>query len=81
MHAPAPNNEPFEPRKSGWARRLAAVLCMYAMDCLPNAMLSPIYVMVAGGLTGLLVAENAQAIEHAREIIDRRRHYASTRGA
>ncbi len=63
------------------ATGLAAVLCMYAMDCLPNAMLSPIYVMVAGGLTGLLVTENAQAIERSREIIDRRRHYASTRGA
>lgn len=37
------------------ATGFAAILCMYAMDCLPNAMLNPMFVMAAGGLTGLLV--------------------------
>ncbi len=42
------------------ASGLAVVLCMYAMDCLPNAMLNPMYVMAAGGLTGLLYAARSR---------------------
>lgn len=34
---------------------IAACICMYAMDCLPNAMLNPMYVMASGGLAGFLV--------------------------
>lgn len=39
------------------ASGVAAILCMYAMDCLPNAMLNPMFVMAAGALSGLLVSE------------------------
>jgi hypothetical protein len=42
------------------ASGLSVVLCMYAMDCLPNAMLNPMYVMAAGGLSGLLVAAKSR---------------------
>ncbi|MFI4870187.1 MAG: hypothetical protein ACIARQ_00105 [Phycisphaerales bacterium JB061] len=48
------------------ATGLAAVLCMYAMDCLPNSMLNPMYVMAAGGITGLVVTEKAAGRVGAR---------------
>lgn len=63
------------------ATGLATVLCMYAMDCLPNAMLSPIYVMAAGGLTGLLVTEKARTHARALAESDRRMFYARSRQA
>ncbi|MCA9273512.1 MAG: hypothetical protein KDA31_10730 [Phycisphaerales bacterium] len=48
----------FSPQYAA-ASGLAAVLCMYAVDCLPNSMLNPMYVMAAGGLIGLLVNEKS----------------------
>lgn len=63
------------------ATGLAAVLCMYAMDCLPNAMLNPMYVMAAGGLTGLIVTEKARSLAESRSGRDRKMLYARTRGA
>lgn len=55
------------------ASGLAAMLCMYTLDCLPNAMLSPIYVMAAGGLTGLLVCQQARAAALSRADAELRR--------
>ncbi|RNC80773.1 MAG: hypothetical protein ED559_02910 [Phycisphaera sp.] len=40
---------------------LAAAICMYAMDCLPNAMLNPMYVMAAGGLAGFVVVSKRKS--------------------
>ena len=48
------------------ATGIAAVLCMYTMDCLPNAMLNPMYVMAAGGLTGLIVTQQSGKPVRAR---------------
>lgn len=42
------------------ATAMAVAICMYAMDCIPNAMLNPMYVMATGGLTGLLVAAQSK---------------------
>ena len=55
------------------ATGIAAVLCMYTMDCLPNSMLNPMYVMAAGGLTGLLVTEKTAVRSRKRLDPHRRR--------
>lgn len=40
----------------GPAACLAAVLLVYMLDLLPNAMLSPVYLLIAGGLTSFCLA-------------------------
>lgn len=50
------------------ATGLAVTVCMYMMDCLPNAMLNPMFVMATGGLSGLLVADKARRLPVSRPV-------------
>ncbi len=64
MHAPAPNNEPSEPRKSGWARRLAAVffVSILIFGVLWYTVFTAVTAaLVAAGLTGVVVVGNSSS--------------------
>lgn len=41
--------------EAGPAVALAMVQCMFMIDCLPNSMVGPLYPMIAGGLSSLLI--------------------------
>jgi O-antigen ligase len=51
---------------SAWA--LALVLTLYALDCLVNAMVNPVYLLIAGGLCGLVPAR-ARATSRAEHAL------------
>lgn len=55
---------------------LGAVLLVYMIDLLPNAMLSPVYLLIAGGLTSLYVGAPAwrRRVAHARRTRGRAVH-------
>lgn len=61
----------FPPRS--WSARsvapaaaLAVMLCLYMIDCLANAMVSPIFMLASGGLTALF-AEGAPSVRRPRQ--------------
>lgn len=67
---------------AAWPWALALVLTLYAIDSLVNAMVNPVYLLIAGGLCGLAPAPArapAQAPAGASRTPAVRRHFAAGR--
>lgn len=60
---------------------LAGVLLAYMFDLLPNAMLSPVYLLIAGGLAGLYVGAPSwrRRVAHARKMRGRASYRSTAR--
>lgn len=55
------------------AAALAIALMVYCLDCLVNAMVNPVFALVAGGLSGLVVQEVRQPRRQGRPTLRSRR--------
>lgn len=61
------------------AAALATIVLVYALDLLLNAMISPVYLLAAGGLTSLYVTAPVWRRQQARAQLQRHRQWASMR--
>ena len=52
--------------ETGHVAALIMLLCLYTVDCLPNAMINPIYMLASGGLIGVMTLKEISAPTRVR---------------
>ena len=52
----------------GPSSALVMLLCLYIVDCLPNAMVNPIYMLASGGLIGTMTTQSRTVETTARRV-------------